>query len=68
MFQGNTSLFMNHCLRDVNCAMNVVDNNMNNFCSSLLSLLPVAGSKLSFSRENESKSCQSNFQNILCIN
>jgi hypothetical protein len=52
MFQGNTSLFKNHCLRDVNCAMNIVDNNMNNYCSSLLSLLLEAGFKLSFSREN----------------
>jgi hypothetical protein len=68
MFQGDTSLFMNPCLRDVNCAANMVDNNLNNFCSSLLSLLLVAGFKLSFSLENESKSCQSHFQNILRIN
>jgi hypothetical protein len=48
MFHGNTSLFMNHCLRDVNCAMNMVGNNLNNFCSSLLSLLLVAGLKQVF--------------------
>jgi hypothetical protein len=68
MFQGNISFFMNHCLRDVNCAMNMVDYNLNNFCTFLLSLLLVAGFKLSFSLENESKSCPSHFQNILCIN
>jgi hypothetical protein len=30
----NTILFANWCLRDTSCASNMVDNNLNNFCSS----------------------------------